>query len=838
MRLSFPLPCLGHRGLQVFAPTADQRYLLGPETFLRTHYPITMRSFRNDGSSELVEEEDLLDQLLYTKHCRPGNRVYILYGAAGSGKSELLKWLEMRIGREDKSRARASVRITRTELDVLRIFERFHHLLSGEYLAEATHRRWQEVRRKPRTFAKLLVLSALEQLLTTDEAVHALYYRVLNVVQPNIERSFAVMDGLGDPEEQAIELLTREDLKQIQAEMVQPVVPDYEVFRHSLLSTFRQQLLEGMKLPLILRQVSEDITRRWGMRPLLFIDDLVQSINLFATDLLDYFITLESGNWDIVVGLTPASFRSSQRGRELLTRLSYLDTIDDRVEKLWLSDEEGRDSYFLDERNCTAYACLYLSEYRRQNGMTCQDCPQYARCIALGTDEDGFPLTPFNRPLLMRIFRGLPEGKGRTRSFTKCLQESLSAWDRDPEPLKWLARHVYAEFTVVHKDKDLARLATLYGPLRTGKREVSLSTELLRAFGFPPEPIVLAIEPLQKPNPINRMAQESSPDWIPDPEKEAIQAWLERKAVNRQLLKRLRRGVARWLRGVYPPDVLHFEGIARPHKVLRRKQTYLGTRPPIILEEVDEGKGISLGRDVGHVAFYLHHYASATGEEAKEGRAHLTQKEELMPILFAAVRYRDESLNHLEASLEIPVDDLVLALYVLGLLVEGMPQERPPGFNDDFWTQLESTHTQFFWQADQFDKETGQIIRDLFEDFFKLRENMYDGPRIAQVLNRRTLNDLLDVLLGVDVERLGKDYRLDGAPLRDVLRTIQELLRNWQQKNDTKERCLPTVDAVLDALETDGQEGVPFSQVPPEIWARLRETKPSIYEKLRVWINP
>ncbi len=81
------------------------------------------------------------------------------------------------------------------------------------------------------------------------------------------------------------------------------------------------------------------------MSPILLIDDLVQSLSLYATDLLDYFLTLESGDWDVVVGLTPAAFEDSKRGRLLLQRISHLDTIYDRVEKLWLSDEAGQDSY-------------------------------------------------------------------------------------------------------------------------------------------------------------------------------------------------------------------------------------------------------------------------------------------------------------------------------------------------------------------------------------------------------------------------------------------------------------------------------------------------------------
>ena len=246
------MPCLSERGLRVFAPTADQRYLIGPDVFLRTHYPMTMRRFA-DGLPETMREEGLLRKLLDTKHVRPGNRVFVLYGAAGSGKSELLKWLEVMVGREDEARAGVTIRIARTELDVLHIAERFRHLLSGECFAETTHRRWQEARRKPRTFAKLLVLSALEQMLDSDDEINALYYRLLNVVQPNIERSFALMDGSAANDAHPVELFTREDLEQIQAETVLPVPLEYEPFRHAMLTAFRHQLLEGMDLPRTLR---------------------------------------------------------------------------------------------------------------------------------------------------------------------------------------------------------------------------------------------------------------------------------------------------------------------------------------------------------------------------------------------------------------------------------------------------------------------------------------------------------------------------------------------------------------------------------------------------------
>ncbi len=385
---------LNKTGLALFSPTADQRYLLGPDLFLRTHFPVTMRRFQNGHAAE-VSETALLNKLLDGSPVVPGNRVYILYAAPGSGKSEMMRWLQVQVERRSPQRAAVTVRISRTELDVLSIAERFKRLLSADTFSELTHTRWQAVRQKPRTMSKLLVLSALEGLLTSDDEINAIYYRLLNIVQPYIERSLGAIDDEADFDQ--AELISREAWQDIKAESALPIPLEYEQFRQQMLTHFQHHLLEGLDLPDTLARIAARVRREWGLRPLLLVDDLVQSLNLFATDLLDYFITLEAGSWDVVVGLTPAAFEANQRGRDLLQRIAYLDTIDDRVEKLWLSDEVGHDSYVLTEENCHHFAAPYLVEYHRLNGL---EVPS---------------LHPFNRAALRRIYRGLPPGKGTAR---------------------------------------------------------------------------------------------------------------------------------------------------------------------------------------------------------------------------------------------------------------------------------------------------------------------------------------------------------------------------------------------------------------------------------------
>ncbi len=114
------LPCLSPVGTKVFAPTADQRFLAGSAEFLRTHFPIQLQ-YRGANISSTVTEQDLLHRLLTPGPAVMGNRVFVLYGAAGSGKSELLRWLQTQIGLQDAARAAITVRISRTELDILHI---------------------------------------------------------------------------------------------------------------------------------------------------------------------------------------------------------------------------------------------------------------------------------------------------------------------------------------------------------------------------------------------------------------------------------------------------------------------------------------------------------------------------------------------------------------------------------------------------------------------------------------------------------------------------------------------------------------------------------------------
>lgn len=823
-------PCIDTPGLQIFATTADQRYELGEDVFLKTHFPIRLRRFSPEMPPEDLDEAYLLKQLGQTSGLQPGNRVFVLYGAAGSGKSELMRWLQIRLAGIAPDRSKVTVRIPRTELNVLKIAEKFQHMLSGRYFSEVTHQRWKQAANKPRTLAKLLLLTALERSLDSDEQINALYYRLLAWIEPRIVRSLNAVTETKQQTSAQLEILTREDFAELRAETTLSVPLDYEQFRYHLTQAFREQLMEGLYLPDILQQVSTNLSSQ-GERPILLIDDLVQSINLFATELLDYFITLNSGNWDVVIGLTPAALAVNQRGQELLERISYLDTVDDRVEKLWLSDIQGTDSYFLTEKSCLAFTVQYLQAYRAYNGWQCATCQHRDRCRQLGT-VGGDLLAPFNQVVLKRLFQSLPSGKGKARQYLHRLRAVLEGAADSQGLLPMLQKYVRPRFAVETNDPVHKVLAESYGVLTKDRRMITLSAELLNAFDLADKNIKLPAESLQtRPRRLQNI--NAQPESQEDPGRLAIRAWLEGDEVNRQSLLPLRQGVARWMREVLNVRALHARGIARPHRALKWQRVYLGVRPPIVLQGIDDEDGILVPRDIGLVAFRLYDFAKASGTEKKRLCISLANEERLLLLLHAAADYRHKVRQNLEKQLAITLEELSLGLYTWLVIIEGEPDVPPPGFSEDFWTQISRIRTEFpVWQHKP-DDAICKSIRYLFDDFFRLRKNVYDGPSITKVLRGRKPEELLDALMTIAPEAVDEDYRLRKKPLCDVLMMVQDIVRRWREPVGEETDLSAAAQTLLKTLES-GNGGILLHQVPIEVFSELQTAKPNLYESLRV----
>jgi hypothetical protein len=827
-------PCINDKGLDLFAATADQRFLLGEELFLATHFPLSLRRFHPEDIVESVPEATILNQLLINRNnVRIGNRVFILYGAAGSGKSEMIRWLQLMMEQRSSHQPRDIIRIPRTDLDILHIIERFQHLLSKKYFTQATHVRWQDARRKPRTLAKLLLLTALERSMDSDELVNALYYRLLEWIQPRISRILNADATENGNETMPIEMLTREDLDQLKAETSLPTPLDYEQFRYHLLLAFREFLLEGINLPTVLTLISEDYAQK-GERPLLLIDDLVQSINLFATDLLDYFITLENGNWDVVIGITPDAMSESKRGRELLDRITYLDTIDDRVVKLWLSDQSGSDSYFLSTENCAEFAALYLTAYRAQNGWRCDSCPNFPQCKALGTSNN-YPhdiLAPFNSILLRRIFMSLPENKGKARQYLLRLKQILSGFLQSQDLIATLIKIIPAEAAVNADDPLLARLAELYGPLpKNGK--IPLSSTFLKSIGLPGKSVVLAAQPLQRVVEAPHIYQSRIKPLNNDPARVAIKSWLDGKEVNRQLLIGLRKGVAHWLRMTSYSMGFHAKGIASPHQVLQPSKVYLGVNPPILLEGVDEGQdGVIVDRSIGLNAFLFQELSLSQGTTKNSLLLQIAQSHESQRLIQKASGYHKQLQSSLENHLKMTLEEFALTFYIWAIVYRReQVEEIVPGIDYQKIKRLRKQRPLWvsFPRAELYDWAVW-----LFEDFFKLRENIFDGPRIAHYMAQSKKKWTFKKLESIKPETIDMDYYLGNLPFREALNSIKEIraqIRNSSFMSDERYRLQ---NEVVQALNNTSRKGVALNQYPLFVWEGIERDRPDFFSTLRV----
>jgi hypothetical protein len=745
------IPCIGTKGLSIFGATADQRLRLGESLFLATHLPILTNRFLANGKTENWTQENILN---YFKQAatQPGNRVIILYGAAGSGKSELMAWLNLHL-QQASGDTGTIVRISRTELDILSIVENFKVWLTGTYFSEITHQRWQEMRQKPRTFAKILVLRVLERLLSDDEIIQALYYGLLDYIEPRITE---ILNNLRS-DNRYLDILSKEDFQAFQQATAIDMPFTYEALHYALTEELRLYLFEDLSLKETLAAISTNLAAQ-GKRPLLLVDDLVQSVNLFAAELLDYFITLDAGNWDVVLGLTPDAFTHNQHYQELYQRISYLDTFDDRVLKLWLSDETGGESYFLNEGNLQILTQSYLAAYRQLNGFSCAGCVAFKRCTQLQAADEPL-LSPFNGNLLLRLFRSLPAGKGQVRHFIVLLGKLLAQATDISNLFEALELYASSQTAAEAENTLVANIARWYSPVASSDGTVSLDNQLLSFWGLE------AANPLVRLQSMHQAALPLAPQPKDQPmnhNRVAVDGWLRSGTANRQLLIPLRKGMVKWLRNVTAGEYVYRHGIASPRRLLRYRHLELDTSPPVALEGVDNYQGLRLERSIGHGAFLFSDFNEAGKTTSNPIGQALVNDPRALALIWESAAFHHEKQFTLQAELGINLELLALYSYLLFSTLSDMPRLLN-AIPEALWTEIQAVKPT---TLPYFAKEVANlgalcdVSLQFFNDFYRLRRNLYDGFRIQTMLQGLTFITVLETLSTLALPAAALDYRL------------------------------------------------------------------------------
>ena len=435
--------------------------------------------------------------------------------------------------------------------------------------------------------------------------------------------------------------------------------------------------------------------------------------------------------------------------------------------------------------------------------------------------------------MLKRVFRALPPGKGKARYFLKALDAILRSLMNGEAVWQATGDLVQRDYLASAATLVETALVEFYGEQRDHGGAAVLDKRVGRFFDVTLSD-AYAVVPLMTTQETAAQSSGAPVQLGEDPERGAIRRWLEGETANRQLLRPLRQGVARWLRLIGFANTLTREGIAKPKGVLRWEHPYLDVSPPILLEGVDEQQeGIVIGRELGLLAFDLAALARAKGESTRELATHIAQDAHATDLVHPARALRTRLTLRLTDQLGMPLSRAVLHLYLfVSCLHEGQP--HIPGLPKSIRQWLSKEQQKRGAWRNEIGEPTKLQIVNLFDDFYKLRENVYDGPTIARWCAQCDDGDPLAPLMMPPPNRLDRDFMLGDQPLAAVVSKVQSMVGRWRQV-EPHETLSNAAQSLLRQLSSNGRAGVSFNNVAPEVWEELRTIQPDVLARLRVW---
>lgn len=769
------IPCISEQSLRLFSVTADERFMLGPDIFNRTHSPIKMRRFLGNQEIDSWTEADFFESLSQRESRQlVGNRTYVLYGAAGSGKSETIRWLQYKM--LDTPRAPFVVRVSRTELDPVKILEKMLQQFSGSGLTQAVLVHWESLQKKPVTLANHLVWSALGKMFDNDERIIPLSYKLRPIIEQNLKTRFAADEHARDSVPP--ELISLEQLEEIIEDSCFDCNINCDQLQSLMIRELEQEMFGGYNFTDTVKRIGNEAFNKSGIRPLLLIDDLVQSLNIFASDLLDFFITLDEGNWDIVIGLTPASFEGTKKGQELLNRITNLDTFDDRLMKLWFSDEHGSQSYFLDIENCIDYAARYLREAKRLNGYECG-----VRCIhskycstIMGDSSEDLTLLPLNGSALKRMFANIPENKGRPRHYITSMGNVLALYQKN-EPVTAWENYFKREYVPACPDSRLRLLVSIYSPMKQHTDKVVHLNPALAQFFYPD----FSMEELPTSFELTHLAASQSTNTVKDltdsldPTKIAIRDWLDGQRVNKELLSDIRAGIVSVYRDVVQPNSLGLQYSPRQNSTTRLEKDYEGCKLALVFENVEAEKidtAIIVNRVLGHTAFLFESLNSLRGLSKEKQLLRIFSQDVPFDLMFQSDKLRENTELKFTNEIGMCPSDFAYCCFSILLETGQANQDLPPFLKSIPFHNIPDE----LGSAPALSIEMVNLIYQNFKDWFLLRENIYDGPSIERTKKSFANTSSFIILRNVDLKNIDPHFKIGNYRLVNFIEKLQDYL--------------------------------------------------------------
>lgn len=438
------------------------------DLFLQTHRPfrrIRLDFCKEDGLAATFINEEELRAIVQSGPLQAHNRLFLIVGEAGSGKSELCQWLEYTVDRERS----LPIHIPRSMTSAAHVVA-----LLRESLGDTT--RWSALQRAPlHTQAEYIALSAVVLLYEQGSAELTPVDRWVEIINSEpLKRAIAEhlvaaieqrwSDVLLGDDSQLLELCTACDLT-IEPERVASVA---QALRRLLGRALEQTLWLG-NVRALLGALSEQAISQ-GRRPLLLLED-VTAFQLLGDRLLDHLLDLTSGHFDAVIGVTTGYEHTRLANAAFMGDLTH---VHHRLHaRCVLTDDQGRSYGFEDD----------LIEFTRGYLHAIRD-PQTEHTPPFGGD-----LYPFTETALRRALAALHEEGNPRHTPRLFLEHVLSpALLADDAPSIALDRSMYLLRPPIlfrHdsiEDEQLQSLLRWYGDV--GDQYVTLESAIPKSLGL------------------------------------------------------------------------------------------------------------------------------------------------------------------------------------------------------------------------------------------------------------------------------------------------------------------------------------------------------------------
>lgn len=451
-------------------PEAHQK---SREQFLKTHIDIDkIRAdylFPYEGTDEFVTQEEFRDAILKSK-VDDDNRIFILRGETGSGKSQLCQWLEYQIGAEpdEGDETHIALHVSRSKTGIGDILD----IISGPIDTDVTVSNVSDLDPKKVADAIITTLrafgAAMEQF--TEDEIEALTADRSNAtdLRTILEKNIAEYQesATSEGEERMSDLITKKDYRDLSIAAFgstkgnDTLFPALQSQVHEILS--RNLGVEDFKGKL--EELSEEYEKR-GLRPVLICEDLT-TFTVLKEQLLDHIFQLDSGHYDVVLGWT-SGWEKDDLSRALGTSQGVSTYMEDRAEGyLSTTDEDGR-AYFLDDDLTVKLARTYMSTIIEESD-TEDSLPDDVLAAFDG-------LYPFNETFIEESYNHLIQDGNKRRTprllLMRVIRECLSS---TVPPFEAIEDNPYVEPFPSSVDlsysESLQRLGKWYGSATTDGR--------------------------------------------------------------------------------------------------------------------------------------------------------------------------------------------------------------------------------------------------------------------------------------------------------------------------------------------------------------------------------